>query len=367
MDEVSSVETVRSIGSPGRGVLLLDQCGVIRDANPRAAEVFGRPLSDLIGSTLPAAIKQPVTDLDAIIEEVLEGSLSTGITYHRYSTPLIDSSGCVSGRIEIYSDITFRRELEAEIFERNHQLSLLNSQLQEAQEQLLQSERLRTLGEMAAGVAHDINNVLGIILGNAQMGLRKASSEDSTYVCLKAIELAAKDAANTVHRLREIGRPIDTSTYARVDLNDIVRDVVSAAFPALQGDQSDLDSEILVDTQLMDNCVVLGNATELREALTNLFLNAVQSIDQTGSISISTQTDSLHVYLSVRDTGAGMDEETQRRLFDPFYTTRGAGGTGLGMSMVDAISLRHRGKVLVTSAPGLGTTVTIRLPLCKGS
>lgn len=367
MDEVNSVETVRSIGSPGRGVLFLDETGVVRNANHRAVEVFGVPVSQLIGCELPSAIKHRITNRDSIVEEVLEGTLIAGTTYHRYSTPIYDHDGFYSGRIEIYSDITVRRELENEIFERNHQLSALNRQLEEAQEQLIQSERLRTLGEMAAGVAHDINNVLGIILGNAQMGLRKTDPNDPVYVCLKGIELAARDAANTVHRLREIGRPVDTSTYTSIDMNDIVRDVVGAAFPAMQVAQTQSDASIHVDTDLTDSCIVLGNATELREALTNLFLNAVQSIDESGRINIVTECDEKHVFLKVTDTGAGMDEETQRRLFDPFYTTRGADGTGLGMSMVDAISLRHRGKVLVKSTPGQGTTVTIRLPRYGGS
>lgn len=367
MKDINSVETMRAIGSPGRGVLFLDESGIVRNANSRAVEVFGKSVAELVGSELPNAIKHRITDMESTIEEVLEGSLTAGITYHRYSTPIYDKDGTYQGRIEIYSDITVRRELEAEIFERNRQLSELNKQLEEAQEQLIQSERLRTLGEMAAGVAHDINNVLGIILGNAQMGLRKVQESDPVHVCLKGIELAARDAANTVHRLREIGKPVDTSTYRRLDLNDIVNDVVAAAIPVMQATQPNNEPSINVSTRLSDGCIVLGNATELREALTNLFLNAVQSIDDRGDIEIATESEDKHVFLRVTDTGMGMDEETQKRLFDPFYTTRGADGTGLGMSMVDAISLRHRGKVFVKTSPQQGTTVTIRLPLYGAS
>ena len=109
-------------------------------------------------------------------------------------------------------------------------------------------------------------------------------------------------------------------------------------------------------------CSVVGNASELREALANVLLNAVQSMDSGGSIRISTSIRDGHVDLRVTDTGVGMSHETKNRIFDPFFTTRGAEGTGLGMSMVDAIAIRHRGKVVVESEEGRGTSVTLRFP-----
>jgi signal transduction histidine kinase len=319
-------------------------------------------LEELIGGQLPAAIAhRPECESD-VVEEVLDSLCGGTALVHRHSSPIYSSDGTIGGRVEIYSDITARRELEKEILDRNSELADLNKLLEEAQEQLIHSERLRTLGEMAAGIAHDINNVLGIILGNAQLAKRKLGDNADALRSVNAIELAARDAAETVRRLREIGKPPDVAAYRVVDLNDIVEDVVGGAIPAWRESQSHAKADLAIETRLADGCRVLGNASELREALANLLLNAAQAIETNGRIEVSTSCDGRHVELAVTDNGIGMSEETITRLFDPFFTTRGAEGTGLGMSMVDAIAIRHKGKVLVESEEGAGATVTLRLP-----
>lgn len=352
---------LRHIDSPERGVLLLDNSFTITFANQRASEIFGRPIDELVGSALPEPARSG--ERSGVIEEVLESVFGEGTVFHRYSTPVYSAGGAEAGRVEIYSDITARRELEKEILDRNTELAELNRQLEEAQEQLVQSERLRALGEMAAGVAHDINNVLGIILGNAQLARRKLGGESDALRCVDAIELAARDAAETVRRLREIGKPIDTAGYRMVDLSEVAEDVVRAAIPAWTESGSHGGAEISVETDLQRGCRVTGNATELREALANILLNAAQAIEESGRIVVTTRRTATHAELTVRDSGAGMSEETRKRLFDPFFTTRGAEGTGLGMSMVDAIAIRHRGKLMVESEEGKGTAVTMRFPI----
>lgn len=356
----------RSIHSPERGVLLLDTQRRVTFANIRAAEVLGVFVGDLLGRPLPSVIKRlPVTD-DEVIDEVIEDTLAGGV-FHRYSTPLYTAEGEVASRVEILSDITARRELEKEVVERNSELASLNQQLREAQEQLIASEKLRALGEMAAGVAHDINNVLGIILGNAQLAKRKLDKESPALESINALELAARDGAETVRRLREIGKPTDSASYSDIDLNSIVNDVVKAAIPAWCEQGQSSGGDIRVETDLAPGCIVQGDPVELREALANILLNAVQSMDSDGRIEIRTRNNESNVELSVIDTGSGMSAETKNRLFDPFFTTRGAQGTGLGMSVVDAIVIRHCGKVFVDSQEGRGTSVTIRLPSAKAS
>jgi signal transduction histidine kinase len=351
---------LQTINSPERGVLLLDANSTVTFANIRAAEVLGMFVGDLLGRSLPDVISRRTKVDDEVIDEVIEGRLGKGIVIHRYSTPVYTGDGRVAGRVEILSDITARRELEKEILDRNIELAELNRQLEEAQEQLVAAERLRALGEMAAGVAHDINNVLGIIMGNAQLAARKLDKESPAYESVKAIEFAARDGAETVRRLREIGKPRDPGSYCSIDLNEIVEDVVRAAIPAWSESRSTSGSDISVETDLTPGCSISGNASELREALANVLLNAVQSLDSSGKIRISTTISEDHVDLTVTDTGVGMSHETKNRIFDPFFTTRGAEGTGLGMSMVDAIAIRHRGKVLVESEEGRGTSVTLR-------
>lgn len=353
--------TLCDVTSPERGVILLDKDHIITHANQRASEIFEIALADLIGAALPAIVTGRPEGEAGVVEEVLDSLCGGQSLVHRYSSPIFDSNGQVGGRVEIYSDITARRELEKEILDRNQELAELNKLLEEAQEQLIHSERLRTLGEMAAGIAHDINNVLGIILGNAQLAKRKITDNPAALKSIDAIELAARDAAETVRRLKEIGKPPDVSVYQTVDLSEIVNDLIKSAIPAWLESESGKDAQISVETSLTGNCHVLGNATEIREALANLILNAAQAIEDSGRIEIITSRNGDYVDLTVADNGIGMSEETQQRLFDPFFTTRGAQGTGLGMSMVDAIAIRHHGKVIVESQEGKGTRITLRL------
>ncbi len=347
---------------PERGVLMLDETMTIVSANQRAAQVFGMPMAELIGTHMPSIITRQAASPDEVIEEVLDSDIGDGAVIHRYSSPVYTTDGHSSGRIEIYSDITNRRKLEHEILDRNRQLADLNTQLAEAQDQLIHSERLRTLGEMAAGVAHDINNVLGIILGNVQLARRKLTEDSPVIKCVDAIEFAARDAAETVRRLREIGKPVDRSSYGEVDLAEIAAGVIDSALPAWRESDSRAQGNVHIETDLRPGCVVTGNASELREALANVLLNAAQAIESDGRITVSTRRGIDHTDLIVSDTGIGMSQETRERLLDPFFTTRGADGTGLGMSMVDAIALRHRARLIVESAPGEGTTITMRFP-----
>ncbi|MFQ3549830.1 MAG: ATP-binding protein [Armatimonadota bacterium] len=356
-----------NVEHPVRGVLILDKNNCAVYANNRTAEIFGKSISEIIGSSLSELLNSNLPANDKIIEEVLSTLNLPDKTIHRFSAPYYDKDGNIAGRVEIYSDITARRELEQEIIESHNELAQLNQQLQEAQERLIQSERLRTLGEMAAGVAHDINNVLGIILGNAQLAKRKIDSNHPCAHSIDAIELAARDAAETVRRLREIGKPAQTGSYKPIDLSDIASDIIKTALPAWNESGSMSDTAIEVKTSLVKGCFVMGNASELREALANVLLNAAQAIADNGKIEISTRYDDKYAYIDVIDDGIGMTEETRLRLFDPFFTTRGAEGTGLGMSMVDAVILRHGGKVLVESKESEGTIVTLRLPLYKMS
>jgi len=357
---------LRHIDSPERGVLLLDEDLRITFANRRAAQLLNTTVDELVGAGLPEPLTRSLASQDDVVEEVLDSAFANDHVFHRYSTPICSPAGEFTGRIEIYSDITARRELEKEILDRNRELAELNAQLEDAQEQLVQSERLRALGEMAAGVAHDINNVLGIILGNVQIARRKLEHGGDATKCIDAIELAAKDAAETVHRLREIGKPIDRSSHQTIDLSEVAEDVLKAALPAWR-ESGAHGEQILVETRFEPDCTVIGNASEIREALANVLLNAAQAIDGSGKIEIATSRSNGFADLTVSDTGIGMDEETRKRLFDPFFTTRGAEGTGLGMSMVDAIAIRHRGRLIVESEVGKGTSITLRIPLrCSG-
>lgn len=355
------MSALQFVDSPERGVLLLDNNLKVVCANPRAAEVLGTKLDELIGSPLPECVQRRPENPDEVIEEVLHPQQPQTVVLHRYSGPLYGSNGELVGRVEIYSDITARRQLEKEILERNRELVELNKQLQKAQDELLRSERLRTLGEMAAGIAHNINNALSIVIGNVQLAKRKLSQDSDLAHCIDSIELAARDAAEIVRKLKEIGKPVDRSRYKPIELSSLVESVLNAALPAWQEQGKQID----LATEMESGCIIEGDATEIREAVANILLNAIQAIRDHGEIRVSVRRTENQAVLTVADNGIGMDEETKERMFDPFFTTRGSAGTGLGMSMVAVIAMKHRGTVSVESSEGRGTVVTLSLPLLK--
>ncbi len=234
--------------------------------------------------------------------------------------------------------------------------------LKQAQEQLLRTEKLRSLGELAAGVAHDFNNMLGIILGHAQF-LLEACSDKEVGEGLRAIEQAAKDGARTVERVQEFVSAKGLEGFTRIDLNAVVRELAQIAKTRLK--QNDEFRGVHVELKRIEGRIepVAGDKRELREALTNIMFNAIDAMPDGGTLTIETgQESGRTVFVRISDTGIGMNAEVKSRMFDPFFTTKGAKGTGLGMSVTYGIVQRHRGEITVDSTPGHGTVVMISIP-----
>jgi GAF domain-containing protein/CheY-like chemotaxis protein len=250
----------------------------------------------------------------------------------------------------------------ARLFE---ELTRAYQEVKTAQEHLIQTEKLRALGEMASGVAHDFNNILAAILGRVQLILNQ--TEDPTLRrWLQVIERAAMDGAQTVRQIQEFTRIRRDQPAETVDLTQVVRDAVEMTQTRWRDEAQSRSLDIRVVTQLEPVPPVDGHPAELRQVLTNLVLNAVDALPEGGTITIATRAVSDAVEVSVADTGVGMSEEVRRRIFEPFFTTKGPGGTGLGLAMVYGIVARHGGQVVVDSREGAGSTFTIRLPLGAG-
>jgi len=229
-------------------------------------------------------------------------------------------------------------------------------------EQLVRTERLRALGEMASGVAHDFNNILGAILGRAQL-LHRGVKGDEIRQGLEAIEKAALDGANTVRRLQHFSRRRREEEFFPVDLNQAIKDAL-AITEARWKDESNLaGATIEVRTDFGKISPVMGNISELREVLTNMIFNAVEAMPIGGRLTFTTDEGEGWVSASVSDTGIGMSEDVRARVFDPFFTTKGVKGTGLGLSVSYGIIKAHKGEINVKSEPGQGTTMLIRLPI----
>jgi len=230
------------------------------------------------------------------------------------------------------------------------------------QEQVVAYERLRALGEMAGGVAHDFNNILGAILGRAQY-LQKMVKADKVREGLAIIEKAAQDGAETVKRIQDFTRVRTERDFEPVDLNEVLSDVVEMTRSRWQDDAQLLGKTIEVSRDLNTVPLVMGQISELREAFTNLILNAVDAIRGEGAIRVGTARVGERVLVTVRDTGEGMTPDVQRKLFDPFFTTKGSQGTGLGMSLVYGIIRRHGAEISVQSRLREGTEFHLSFPI----
>ena len=229
--------------------------------------------------------------------------------------------------------------------------------LRAAQDQLIESEKLNAIGLIAHGVAHDFNNVLGSILGRAQ--LLKSQLRDPALIKHAAIiEKAANDGAETVRRIQEIGRQDKIDDFIAVDLDEMVADVVDLTQPRWAG-------HITVSVVSSGDAIVAGNPHQLREVLVNLVHNAVDAMRDGGSLKLWTVVNADSCQVRVEDTGAGMPPEIIHRIFDPYFTTKGEHGTGLGLSVSLSIVRRHGGHVDVASrqeGPDHGTTFTLTFP-----
>jgi GAF domain-containing protein len=234
-------------------------------------------------------------------------------------------------------------------------------ELRRTQEQLVRMEKLRALGEMASGVAHDFNNVLAVILGRVQLLQRKL--DDPTFRrWLAIVEQAALDGAQTVRQIQEFTRVRRDQPTQVVDLNQAIRDAVEMTRGRWQDESRSRGIEVRLGLDLGSVPPIDGQPSELREVLTNLILNAVDALPRGGEIRIGTRERGDRVEVSVADTGIGMSESIRRRIFEPFFSTKGPSGTGLGLAMVYGIVSRHSGEILVNSAEGAGSTFTLRLP-----
>jgi signal transduction histidine kinase/ActR/RegA family two-component response regulator len=234
--------------------------------------------------------------------------------------------------------------------------------LRRTQQTVMEQERLRVLGQMASGIAHDINNALSpVALYTESLLEREANLSPRTRAYLETTQRAIGDVAHTVGRMREFCRPNEPQLMLMpVDLNTLAGQVLDLTrarwsdMPQQRGIVIDLHTDL--DPHLPP---VAGIESEIREALTNLIFNAVDSMTGGGTLTLRTRTADGRVRVQVEDTGVGMDEETRRRCLEPFFTTKGERGTGLGLAMVYGVAQRQNATLEVESAPGVGTTVSL--------
>ncbi len=239
-------------------------------------------------------------------------------------------------------------------------------ELSRAQAQLVRSETLRAIGEVASGAAHHLNNLLGIIAGRTELLLRRLATTDHRR-SLETVNRAALDAAEVVRRIRSFSRAHTTPLLESLDLNQLVHEIVELTRPRWFDQAQKQSIRIDVTAEPGEIPPIAGEAAALREVLMNLVLNAIDALPAGGRVTLRTWRDASGVSCAVSDTGTGMSPEVQRRALEPFFTTKGPKSTGLGLSVNYGIIGAHGGTMAIHSTPGRGTTVTFTLPPASGS
>ncbi|HEY6838308.1 MAG TPA: ATP-binding protein, partial [Geobacteraceae bacterium] len=267
------------------------------------------------------------------------------------------------------------RELEHKVRERTAELEEKNLLLVKAKEELVRAEKLAAIGELAAGVAHEINNPMAIIRGHAeilQMSIPPdASDREEVDTIVQQVGRVEKIVANLLRFARR-----ERKQLGRGDVNLMIDDILRQA-----GHQVSLDGIVIRKCLSPDLPPIEGDPDQLRQVFTNLVLNAIQAMPEGGELCVTTRhapgrgDDSGEeepsapaagfIEVAVADTGAGIPPENLEQIFNPFFTTR-ASGTGLGLSVSYGIVKGHGGRITVTSAPGEGSTFRVTLPLVQG-
>ena len=228
--------------------------------------------------------------------------------------------------------------------------------------EVLQQGRLTSLGRIASGIVHGINNALSPIVGYTDMVLEeKASMDQRTRGYLLNIRTAAEDISSIIGRMREFYRNRQEQEVHPVDLNRLVEQAVEMTRPRWKTIQQRDGSVISVGLERLEHLPeVMGVEGEIREALINLLNNAIDALVGSGKVTIRTWADKTTVAVEVIDTGTGMEEHIRELCLEPFFTTKGAGGTGMGLAIVYGMVKRHAGEIEIESAPRQGTTVRLK-------
>jgi PAS domain S-box-containing protein len=261
----------------------------------------------------------------------------------------------------------FLRQLSQHVALAAHQSRLYTAlqtayeDLRQSQQTIMQHERLRAIGQMAGGVAHDINNALSPASMHAQVLLESdAGLPQDVRDRIVVIQRALDDVALTVARMREFSRGREQQSFVPVAMNSTIEHVIEltrarwSAMPQERGAVVDVKTDFAAGAP-----TVMGAEHEIRDALTNLVFNAIDAMPNGGTLTLRTRSVQGEVFVEVTDTGIGMDDETRSRCLEPFFTTKGERGTGLGLAMVFGMVQRHNAQIEIDSTPGHGTTMRL--------
>jgi PAS domain S-box-containing protein len=343
------------------GIILVSERGVITFANQCMADMFGMSLQSLLGTTYPDHLDaSEKAHGDQRMRMIITGEIefvsverkfrrADGTTFwgHLSGRRMEQPDGSLRALVGIITDITKRREAE-------EQQRLLQAQLNHAQ-------KMESLGSLAGGVAHDMNNVLGAILGLASAHLETQPPGNPAWGAFNTIIKAAERGGNMLKSLLSFARQSAAEEQV-LDLNTILQEEVHL-----------LEHTTLARVRLVleldpDLRPIRGDVGALTHAFMNLCVNAVDAMPEPGTLTLRTRNLGVDwVEVQVQDTGTGMPQDILAKAVDPFFTTKEVGkGTGLGLSIVYSTMKTHQGEMELKSEPGQGTCVCLRFPVCEG-
>ncbi|HEU4370186.1 MAG TPA: response regulator [Methylomirabilota bacterium] len=345
-------DVVRRIGE---GVVVTDTADTVIFANRAFAEMVGVPAEVLRGRrwTELLATSQDVAALTAQMRQAAwQGEV---LLLTRAGDPLpvlvtLSTAATTGGemqRIGVFRDVS-----------REHELRF----------RLIREQKFRTLGSLAAGVAHNINNRLTPVLGWTEMLLERLAADeaidrDELVHALRVINQGAADSVETVRRLQDYSRPARVRGPEGVQLRDVLEQLLALTRPQWDNEAARRGIRYEIDLKAEPAPLVLAVASEIREALLNILENALTAMPAGGRLSLHVRGDDDRAVVRIADTGRGMTPEVQRLAFEPFFTTRSSeGGSGLGLSLAQEIVHRYRGSISVSSIEGIGTTFTLSFP-----
>ncbi len=334
------------------GVAVLSPLGEITIWNSRmeaihglpAARAVGRNVRDVFPGELLSVLTRflrgsswEVSERGRIYKTRLETAKGESRMVELTVAPLVSADDLSSGTLLVLDDVTEKTQLE---------------------NQLLQSEKLSSIGLFAAGVAHEVNTPLAGISSYAQMLLEDAAKDDPSRELLERIEQQSFRASEIVNNLLKFAR-VSENDFQKVNLNSLMLETVSLL------DHSFEKSKVEVDLDLDPSLpATIGSGGKLQQVFMNLFLNARDAMPGGGELQVRTFRRDSRLVVQIRDEGEGISEENVKRIYDPFFTTKGVGkGTGLGLAVSYGIIQEHSGQISVQSEPGKGTVFTVELPL----
>lgn len=356
---------------PG-SVVLMDARGFILDANPAFCRQIGYSREQLLGSHVSRFSRDTIEAIERNITRLMNGEVlehqvtnvqSDGsLRYYDLREAAITLPDGTRGVLALANDITERLRAEHQKFE--------------LERQLLHADKLKSLGVLAGGIAHEYNNLLAAIVGNLDLAMMDLDAKSPIQSNLQEAALAAVRATNlTQQMLAYSGR--GRFVVTQIDLSELIgsiEDLLKASISKKASMRLNLASDLPL---------IAGDDPQIQQVVMNLVTNASESLgERPGLITITTRVrecDASHlarslitdqfepgpyVELEVRDSGCGMDEAVQQKLFDPFFTTKFT-GRGLGMSVVQGVVRGHNGAIVVSSQPNRGTAVSILFPVAE--